>query len=199
MDVDAVVRRAPELALIDELAHTNVPEARNEKRWQDIDEVLAAGNRRDLDRQHPAPREPERRDRRAHRRSRARDVPRPGARGCRRGRARRPDARGPAGAAAGRQGLLARARGSGARQLLPDRPPVGAAGARAAGGRRGRRSAPPGCRARPAQRAGRGGARARARHARTEVAADPPPRLALGRAPRRAARRALGTARAATS
>jgi len=43
MDVDAVVRRAPELALIDELAHTNLPEARNEKRWQDIDEVLAAG------------------------------------------------------------------------------------------------------------------------------------------------------------
>ena len=43
MDVDAVIRRAPELALIDELAHTNVPEARNEKRWQDIDEVLAAG------------------------------------------------------------------------------------------------------------------------------------------------------------
>ena len=43
MDVDAVVRRAPELALIDELAHTNLPEARNEKRWQDIDEVLDAG------------------------------------------------------------------------------------------------------------------------------------------------------------
>jgi two-component system sensor histidine kinase KdpD len=43
MDVDAVVRRAPELALIDELAHTNLPEARNEKRWQDIEEVLQAG------------------------------------------------------------------------------------------------------------------------------------------------------------
>jgi two-component system sensor histidine kinase KdpD len=43
MDVDAVIRRAPELALIDELAHTNLPEARNEKRWQDIDEVLAVG------------------------------------------------------------------------------------------------------------------------------------------------------------
>jgi two-component system sensor histidine kinase KdpD len=43
MDVDAVIRRAPELALIDELAHSNLPEARNEKRWQDIDEVLAAG------------------------------------------------------------------------------------------------------------------------------------------------------------
>jgi len=43
MDVDAVIRRAPELALIDELAHSNLPEARNTKRWQDIDEVLAAG------------------------------------------------------------------------------------------------------------------------------------------------------------
>jgi two-component system sensor histidine kinase KdpD len=43
MDVDAVVRRAPELALIDELAHTNAPGMRNEKRWQDIDEVLDAG------------------------------------------------------------------------------------------------------------------------------------------------------------
>jgi two-component system, OmpR family, sensor histidine kinase KdpD len=43
MDVDAVVRRAPELALIDELAHTNAAGMRNEKRWQDIEEVLAAG------------------------------------------------------------------------------------------------------------------------------------------------------------
>jgi len=43
MDVDAVIRRAPELALIDELAHTNVPGMRNEKRYQDIDEVLDAG------------------------------------------------------------------------------------------------------------------------------------------------------------
>ena len=43
MDVDGVIRRAPELALIDELAHTNAPGARNEKRWQDIDEVLDAG------------------------------------------------------------------------------------------------------------------------------------------------------------
>ena len=43
MDVDAVIRRAPGLALIDELAHTNALGMRNEKRWQDIDEVLAAG------------------------------------------------------------------------------------------------------------------------------------------------------------
>ncbi len=43
MDADAVIRRAPEVALIDELAHTNAPGMRNEKRYQDIDEVLAAG------------------------------------------------------------------------------------------------------------------------------------------------------------
>jgi two-component system sensor histidine kinase KdpD len=43
MDVDAVILRAPELALIDELAHTNAPGTRNEKRYQDIDEALDAG------------------------------------------------------------------------------------------------------------------------------------------------------------
>ncbi len=43
MDVDAVVRRAPELALVDELAHTNAPGSRNAKRYQDIDDILAAG------------------------------------------------------------------------------------------------------------------------------------------------------------
>jgi two-component system, OmpR family, sensor histidine kinase KdpD len=43
MDVDAVIRRAPELALVDELAHTNAPGMRNEKRYQDIEEILAAG------------------------------------------------------------------------------------------------------------------------------------------------------------
>ena len=43
MDVDAVIRRAPELALVDELAHTNAPMMRNEKRHQDIEEILNAG------------------------------------------------------------------------------------------------------------------------------------------------------------
>ena len=43
MDVDAILRRRPQVALIDELAHTNVPGGRHEKRWQDIDEILAAG------------------------------------------------------------------------------------------------------------------------------------------------------------
>jgi two-component system sensor histidine kinase KdpD len=43
MDVDAVLARQPAVALVDELAHTNVPGSRNEKRWQDIDELLDAG------------------------------------------------------------------------------------------------------------------------------------------------------------
>src|SRR3954451_4341053 len=43
MDVDAVVARAPEVALVDELAHTNVPGSRNETRWQGVDEILAPG------------------------------------------------------------------------------------------------------------------------------------------------------------
>src|SRR5260370_495665 len=43
MDVDAVLARKPQIALVDELAHTNVPGSRNEKRWQDIEELLDAG------------------------------------------------------------------------------------------------------------------------------------------------------------
>lgn len=43
MDVDAVLARRPAVALVDELAHTNVPGVRNAKRWQDVDELLAAG------------------------------------------------------------------------------------------------------------------------------------------------------------
>lgn len=43
MDVDAVIARAPELCLVDELAHTNAPGVRNKKRWQDVDALLEAG------------------------------------------------------------------------------------------------------------------------------------------------------------
>src|SRR5690348_13767695 len=43
MDVDAILGRHPQRALIDELAHTNVPGSRNEKRWQDVEELLNAG------------------------------------------------------------------------------------------------------------------------------------------------------------
>ncbi|MER7575664.1 ATP-binding protein [Streptomyces sp. NPDC126514] len=43
LDVDAVLARRPRVALVDELAHTNVPGSRNAKRWQDVEELLAAG------------------------------------------------------------------------------------------------------------------------------------------------------------
>jgi two-component system sensor histidine kinase KdpD len=43
MDLQGVLRRAPELCLIDELAHTNVPGSRYAKRYEDIEEVLAVG------------------------------------------------------------------------------------------------------------------------------------------------------------
>ncbi|MEU6170199.1 sensor histidine kinase KdpD [Streptomyces tanashiensis] len=43
MDVDAVLARRPAVALVDELPHTNVPGSRNAKRWQDVEELLAAG------------------------------------------------------------------------------------------------------------------------------------------------------------
>ncbi|MFI0790314.1 ATP-binding protein [Streptomyces lydicus] len=43
LDLDRVLELRPEVALIDELAHTNVPGGRHPKRWQDIDELLAAG------------------------------------------------------------------------------------------------------------------------------------------------------------
>jgi two-component system sensor histidine kinase KdpD len=43
MDVPAVLRRAPELCLIDELAHTNAPGVEHEKRYEDIEDVLNAG------------------------------------------------------------------------------------------------------------------------------------------------------------
>ncbi len=42
-DIDAALARRPTLILIDELAHTNTPDSRNIKRWQDIEELLQAG------------------------------------------------------------------------------------------------------------------------------------------------------------
>ena len=42
-DLDAALARRPDLILVDELAHTNVPGSRHAKRWQDVEELLAAG------------------------------------------------------------------------------------------------------------------------------------------------------------
>src|SRR5476651_1085613 len=41
-DLDAALARKPQLILVDELAHTNAPESRHPKRWQDIEELLFA-------------------------------------------------------------------------------------------------------------------------------------------------------------
>ncbi|MBI2422683.1 MAG: PTS sugar transporter subunit IIA [Candidatus Hydrogenedentes bacterium] len=43
MDLDGILARRPTVVLVDELAHTNVPGSRNAKRYQDVDEILAAG------------------------------------------------------------------------------------------------------------------------------------------------------------
>src|SRR5581483_4193696 len=43
MDLDALLQRRPQVALVDELAHTNAPGVRNTKRWQDVEELREAG------------------------------------------------------------------------------------------------------------------------------------------------------------
>jgi len=43
MDIDSVLQRKPQLVLVDELAHTNTPGSRHTKRFQDVEELLAAG------------------------------------------------------------------------------------------------------------------------------------------------------------
>lgn len=43
LDLDAILNRKPQIVLVDELAHTNAPGSRHEKRWQDVEEILTAG------------------------------------------------------------------------------------------------------------------------------------------------------------
>ncbi|MGZ8748437.1 MAG: ATP-binding protein [Mycobacterium sp.] len=43
LDVEAVLKRRPQVVLVDELAHTNTPGSKNPKRWQDVEELLEAG------------------------------------------------------------------------------------------------------------------------------------------------------------
>ena len=157
-------RARPEVALVDELAHTNVPGSRNEKRWQDVDELLDAGIDGHLDAEHPAPRV-------AQRRRRAASPGSPSARRSRTRSSRRADqielvdmspealrrrmAHGnvyPGGADRRR-----------ARQLLPGREPRRPARAGAAVGRRPGRRGPRRVPATPRHRAAVGDARAGAR------------------------------------
>ena len=43
MDLDACLKRKPDVLIVDELPHTNAPGSRHEKRWQDVEEILSAG------------------------------------------------------------------------------------------------------------------------------------------------------------
>ena len=43
MDIDAILARKPQIVLVDELAHSNAPGSRHEKRWLDVEEILGAG------------------------------------------------------------------------------------------------------------------------------------------------------------
>src|SRR6185436_10797484 len=43
LDVDAVIERRPEVAIVDELAHTNVPGSKHQKRYEDVLEIVDAG------------------------------------------------------------------------------------------------------------------------------------------------------------
>ena len=43
MDLQAIVHLRPEVVLVDEMAHTNIEGSKNEKRWQDVLEILEAG------------------------------------------------------------------------------------------------------------------------------------------------------------
>ena len=139
MDLPGVLARAPELALIDELAHTNAPGAEHAKRYEDVEDVLAAGidvfstvNVQHLESLN---------DQVAELTGvRVRETfPDSVLSRRRRGRARRRHAAGADRAPAARQGLQARARAGGAQRLLPHGAPRGAARGRAAAGRRGRR------------------------------------------------------------
>ena len=139
MDLPAILRRAPELCLIDELAHTNAPGVEHEKRYEDIEDVLAAGidvfstvNVQHLESLN---------DQVAELTGiRVRETVPDAVIGVgRRGRADRHHAAVADRAAARRQGLLRRARPGGAEQLLQGREPLRAARGRAAPGRRGGR------------------------------------------------------------
>ena len=73
MDLDAILARKPALCVVDELAHTNAPGSRHEKRYQDVLELLDAGIGVMTAVKYPAPRDAERRRQSCHRRPRTRN------------------------------------------------------------------------------------------------------------------------------
>ena len=114
-------RPPPEVALVDELAHTNVPGSPQREALAGRRGAARGRHRRHLDGQHPAPRVGERRRRAHHRRAAARDAARRGRAAGRPGRARRQHAGGAAPAHGARQHLQAGEGRRRARELLPAR------------------------------------------------------------------------------
>ena len=149
MDLPAILRRDPELCLIDELAHTNAPGVEHDKRYEDIEDVLAAGidvfstvNVQHLESLNDQICELTG--------IRVREtVPDAVLGDRRRGRADRHHAAVADRAAARRQGVLRRARPVRAEQLLQGREPLRPARGRAAPGRRGGRGQAPPARSPP--------------------------------------------------
>lgn len=43
LDVDRIIKRAPQVVIVDELAHTNIPGSKYKKRYMDVEELLEAG------------------------------------------------------------------------------------------------------------------------------------------------------------
>ena len=207
MDLPALLGRAPELALIDELAHTNAPGVEHRKRYEDVARRPRRRDRRLLDRQRPAPGVAQRPGHRADRDPGARDDPRRGAGRGRRGRAGRPHPGGADRAPARGQGLPRRER-SRRRSTTssPSRTCWRCARSRCArwraeveGEAAGRRGAARHARGADRRRGAAGGRRAAARAGAPAalLAAARAARLALGAAARRRARPALGEAAAA--
>ena len=175
-----ILARHPEVALVDELAHTNVPGSPQREALAGRRGAARRRDRRHLHREHPAPRVAQRRRRGDHRHPAAGDDPRRGRPRRRADRAGRLHPRGAAPADGPREHLRARQGRRRARQLLPARQPGRPPGARAAlGGRPRRRVAPgvPGA-ARHRGAVGDAGARRRRRHRRARQRQPHPPGVA---------------------
>ena len=162
-DLDAALARKPKLIVVDELAHTNAPDSRHPKRWQDVQELLDAGisvwtalniqhleSLADVVSAH-------------HGRRRARDRSRPGLAGGRRRRPGRPHARRTHPAPERRQGLCAGDRAAGDAEFLHSRQFDGLARTGAAAHRRSRRRSDGRLSAPEGDRGSVGGVRASAR------------------------------------
>ncbi len=189
------IARKPEWALVDELAHTNIPGSGPREALAERRRDPGGRHQRHLDRQRPAFREPERHRLRDHQRAGPRDAARLDPRPRRRGRAGRPHRRRPHQPAEPRRRLRPRQDPRGAQQLLPPRQPGGPARARPAqDGRRGRRE-PAGLhrRARDRDTLGHRGPRGGVRQGRAGGQEARAPRLPHGQAP---AGQVLGRARA---